>query len=195
LSAQILFGRTPVPTGILGLEFDVVPSETHNRAWTVTDNPVERGAPISDHIDPRPATLTLEGIVTNAPIGVDADQELPGRAERWWLEVEALLAQLTTVTVVTGLQVYPNMAVTNLSTARSTEAAIRVSMQLRQVRIADSRTVSIPADVVGEVEAPGDPAGRTADQATSTVDAGTVQPTPATAAQADRGSILANLGA
>lgn len=175
MSTTVLFARRPIRTGIEGLEFDVAPSETHNRAWKVTDNPVERGAPVSDHIDADPATLTIEGVVTNSPIGLDAEGARPGRAERWWNDMLALLDQLTTVTVVTGLDVYRNMAVTSLSTTRTAMDELRVSMSLKKIRLVESRSIQIPPDVLGEVEASGDAPGTVKDQASSTVDIGTIQ--------------------
>ena len=51
------------------LSFDAVTSETHDTGSTITESPVEAGAPISDHKRPLQRRLSLEAVVTNTPIG------------------------------------------------------------------------------------------------------------------------------
>ncbi len=49
------------------VDFDLVMSESHTNASTVTDYPVEHGVNPSDHVKPDPITLSLEVWVTNTP--------------------------------------------------------------------------------------------------------------------------------
>lgn len=68
--AVILYEDTRA--GLLGaIEFDVVSSENHDVSATATEHPVEKGAPISDHVRPNLIKISLEGVITNAPL-IDA---------------------------------------------------------------------------------------------------------------------------
>src|SRR5678810_739366 len=52
-----------------GFLIDATISEEHRYESETTDYPVERGANITDHNRPLPIEVTLEGIVSNTPIG------------------------------------------------------------------------------------------------------------------------------
>ena len=62
------------------LRFDAVTTETHTFANQVTEQPVERGANVVDHVRPSPDSLTLDVVVSNAP--VDAAPLRLGGAQR-----------------------------------------------------------------------------------------------------------------
>lgn len=62
------------------LRFDVVTTETHTFANVVTDQPVERGANVSDHVRATPDTVTLDVVVTNTPL--DGAPNMLGTARR-----------------------------------------------------------------------------------------------------------------
>jgi hypothetical protein len=55
--------------GVHGLLLDASPSRQHTVSAQVTEHPVERGAPATDYIRPMPRRLTVEGFITNTPIG------------------------------------------------------------------------------------------------------------------------------
>ena len=52
-----------------GYEIDVTLSEEHFFDNEVTEHPVERGADVTDHVRARPVRITLEGLVSDTPIG------------------------------------------------------------------------------------------------------------------------------
>jgi hypothetical protein len=52
-----------------GYRIDVELSCTPSRTNQVTRFPVERGADITDHVHPEPVTLTVDGIVSDTPLG------------------------------------------------------------------------------------------------------------------------------
>ncbi len=52
---------------------DVTMSETTNLEAEVTDHPVEDGPDINDHIRPKPATIDLEGIISETPLTLVQD--------------------------------------------------------------------------------------------------------------------------
>jgi hypothetical protein len=55
---------------LVSIEFDVLISETHTLASTVTDHPVEKGAPVTDHVRAKPREIAFQAFVTNFPIRV-----------------------------------------------------------------------------------------------------------------------------
>lgn len=65
-SAWMFFQRDDGQT--VGITFDVVESETHEKSNTITDHPVEQGEDISDHVKGDPDRLTLDAFVTGHPI-------------------------------------------------------------------------------------------------------------------------------
>lgn len=124
------------------LELDASLSETHASDVDVTEHPVEQGANISDHARKLPHKLTLEGIVTNTPIGVGA---VPGnqRAETAYRQLLELEGKL--ITVVTTLRTYTDVTITSLVVPRNAELgdSVRFTAVLKQVTVAKSKTVAV----------------------------------------------------
>lgn len=58
-----------VRTGACIFQFDAVINEQHTREATVTAFPVEGGQVVTDHIIVSPAEITVQGIITDSPIG------------------------------------------------------------------------------------------------------------------------------
>lgn len=58
-----------VRTGACIFQFDAVINEQHTREASVTAFPVEGGQVVTDHIIVSPAEITVQGIVTDSPIG------------------------------------------------------------------------------------------------------------------------------
>lgn len=180
------FLPTTVLSKIGDLSLDAVVSETHRYGNTLTQNPVESGAMITDHIINEPITLRMEALVSDAPLGLKsalaagaaglASQALGvsgalgavaagaaavgagaltgasrGSASR---DAFKLLVDLwkgrKIITVVTGLQVYKNMAIESLEFPRDTATgrALRIQIALKQVRIATTlfTETSVAAD-------------------------------------------------
>jgi hypothetical protein len=59
---------------VVEIEFDAVLRLTPNTSSTATSHPVQKGAPISDHVRPEPLRLSVEAMVTNTPIKVPRTQ-------------------------------------------------------------------------------------------------------------------------
>jgi len=117
------------------LELDATLSERHNFRNDVTNYPVEEGFDISDHIRQEPEEINISGFITNTPINLDRAGEVLYREDysnNIQLAFNELLSisgrrvvdaeQGTTiqtkdaelVDVVTILQVYTSMVVTDL---------------------------------------------------------------------------------
>ena len=117
------------PSGVFRIDCTV--GEQHVRSSTITEVPVEDGATLSDHAVVKPASLTLE-------IGQDAPADA-------WKALERLQRDRQGLTVVTGLDVYRNMLVKDVSAPRdvTTQRILRASVQLQEVRIAESARVAV----------------------------------------------------
>lgn len=51
------------------IALDATLSEQHTSASDVTDHPVERGAAVVDHVRDRPASVRIEGVLADFPLG------------------------------------------------------------------------------------------------------------------------------
>lgn len=50
------------------IAFDVILSETHSGETKISDHPVERGSPTTDHVQPTPAKIALDGWISSVPL-------------------------------------------------------------------------------------------------------------------------------
>lgn len=60
--------RKPGYPDTVGFIFDAVTSYNHDDVSEPTENPVEEGAPITDHVDVKPAELSLKIVQSETPI-------------------------------------------------------------------------------------------------------------------------------
>jgi hypothetical protein len=56
---------------LIPLELDAVPEERHQAGAIATENEVEVGVNITDHVRPTPRTVTLQAVISDTPIGPD----------------------------------------------------------------------------------------------------------------------------
>lgn len=148
---SLIYQRTPGRIG--ALELDATLTETHSAENEVTEHPVETGVNIADHIRPKPKTLTLRGIISNAPItraqrdnaATLAAQGSLGRAESAYTQLLALADGGTTVQVATSLKVYEAMAIKSLSIPRDikTGDVVDFTATFTEVRVVSSKVVDV----------------------------------------------------
>lgn len=146
--------------------------EDHTDDLTVTDQPVEQGAQISDHAFKVPARLTLL-------VGwSDSSDQSQGDDYTRAIYARLLALQLTRepFSVTTGKREYENMLITSLgtTTTEDTEHALIATIGLREINIVQTQTTTVPPR-----ENQADPE-KTAD----TTNAGTKQAVPAQSANA-----------
>lgn len=65
-----LIFRKPQKAQIGVMQLDASLNETHSRVATVTNNPIEDGSLISDHITLEPIKLVLQGVVSDTPLNL-----------------------------------------------------------------------------------------------------------------------------
>lgn len=139
---------------VAGYELDVAVNEDHSFESEVTEHPVEIGADIADHVRARPITVTLEGIVSDTPIGALAERRQQFtlvNGEAFALPSEEALAFLLAlrdarepVTIQTSLRSYESMMLQSLQVPRSASngEALRFTATFVQVVIVtNQRTV------------------------------------------------------
>jgi len=171
---SLLLKRPPKGTKIKDFIIDATLSENHTRTAQVTNNPVEKGADVTDHIQVSPIELTINVIVSESPldvgssvkgVGVATAGAIAGSAAQ--IAAGAVLGLLNAgnnrvvdaydlftrmiesripFTVVTGLKEYESMVITSLSIDRdnTTGRALNFTMNLKQIRLVESAVVVIP---------------------------------------------------
>jgi hypothetical protein len=69
LLGQLQQGLNQTIGGVAGIVIDATVSEQHTTSCDLTENPVEEGAKITDHVQLKPAELSIEGVITDTPLG------------------------------------------------------------------------------------------------------------------------------
>lgn len=174
------------------LVFDITKSESHSARLVVTKNPVETGASIADHAYMDPLTLTIEAEVSDtwlhardesgvlradpvwgSQLGPDAlalfgSTGQTNRSATAWLVLNNLMQSAEPFDVQTGLKLYTDMMLTELSADQDKSSAGKLAFRatLEQVIRVSTKTITYPPRK----------AGKTAHAASKTVAAGQ-QPT------------------
>lgn len=151
-----------VQTSDIVITMHAVARETHEFANTVTDHPVEEGYNITDHSRPEPERVTMECIISNTPVSrsqqaqaVRAGQytlnttseeagaigDTNGYALGQWRELKKLRDAGAIVKVVTTIEDYTSMAITNISVPREAKNydAIQFTIQFKKIRIVKNK--------------------------------------------------------
>lgn len=152
LSLLVGGGRTPLGfkksgEAAFSLELDLVTSERHERRAEITQFPIEDGSTISDHIILRPKTIKLEGLVSNTPIQILGGLSFEDRVQNAFDVLEQLYENKEILTVVSGLDVYEDMAFSELIYPRdfTTGQALEVKATLEKISKVQMQTVIIPS--------------------------------------------------
>jgi hypothetical protein len=146
------FGITAVlVTQIGAVAIDVSISQTHRFPSRITENPVEDGTVFADHVVLLPAILEIDGRVTDAPISIaNVLIGKPG-AQDAYNELVRMQKAREPFEVVTGLNVYRNMLLEDLSIPRTAQdgKSIRFTAVMREILII-GKDVPTNRDMVAE---------------------------------------------
>lgn len=138
-----------------GIMIDASISEEHVTSVEVSENPVEDGANVADHVQINPDQLTIEGVITDAPLGYAVIGNIQnitrsvatffGKSSRSidaYNEMVKLQKSRQPFTVVTGLKRYKSMIMTELSVPRTkdTGGAVHFRAVFKEVPIVKSKT-------------------------------------------------------
>lgn len=139
-----------------GYAIDMAKTEEHVLDSEATTYPIEDGSDVTDHVRLLPIQVTVEGIVSDTPIGdmvLIRQAELPilafsdpttatvvtatRHSEAALAKLKSIRAARRPITIVTALQTYKNMVMTSLSIplSRETGKALRFNATFQQVEI------------------------------------------------------------
>lgn len=136
------------------VELDLILDEDHSKSAQVTENPLQDGRAISDGIFLELQEGSLTGLVTNHSVKIAEERakqldlqtsealleeaknyQLENRARQAWIDLKAVMDAKQPVTIVTSLEVYENVAITNISTERNGDSgdALEIKVSFRQI--------------------------------------------------------------
>jgi len=141
---------------------NVVVEEVHTDTLTITDHPVEQGAPITDHAFKNPSelsmrigwsssSLALDSVVSSVVDSVKAGKLTTPKIKTVRDIYEDLLklqASRKPFDVSTGKRLYKDMLIKSISTTTdaSSENALVVSVVLRQIIIVQTKAAKLKAE-------------------------------------------------
>lgn len=150
------------------IDFDVLVREGGQETSELTENPIERGAPVSDHAREKSDTLNLEVLVTNTPLrlptsnidgvtaGVGRDERTGATVLQFSSEFDRVASVITTLTrvrseklrwtIYTPLRVYENFLIDQVQTERTSRlgGGVKLLLSLKKLRTVQTRIVAIP---------------------------------------------------
>lgn len=150
------------------VELDLILDEEHSKSAQVTENPLQDGRAISDGIFLELQEGSLTGLVTNHSVKIAEERakqlelqdsetlmaeaenyQLENRAKQAWLDLKAVMDAKQPVTIVTSLEVYDNVAITNISTERNGDSgdALEIKVSFRQILTVALKEDKITAQV------------------------------------------------
>lgn len=156
-----LFSGVGPKLKIAELDIEVCISEEHSQPVAVTQNPVEEGVDVTDHVQVLPETLTIRGLVSNTPVrffsGVrslldlnnfDASGSFEGesRAFQAWSFLTDLRNEKKLLEIQTGFQFFESMMLTNLQRTRDKDSgnALTFTATFQEVVVVSSSFVALP---------------------------------------------------
>lgn len=136
------------------VELDLILDEDHSKSAQVTENPLQDGRAISDGIFLELQDGSLTGLVTNHSVKRAEERakqlelqdsetlmaeaknyQLENRAKQAWVDLKAVMDAKQPVTIVTSLEVYDDVAITNIWTERNGDSgdALEIKVSFRQI--------------------------------------------------------------
>lgn len=103
------------------IDIDVSLSESHSYETDVTKNPVEEGAPICDNIINKSPKINIKGLCSPLKmeyLGGMTSMSAKSFIQNKWQKLLKLRDSKETLILYTGLDTYPDMIMTSLSTTR-----------------------------------------------------------------------------
>lgn len=163
---QLFSSFVGVTKQIQDLEIDIVSSEVIELPSETTDNPIESGSEVTDHIINKPILLRMVCQIGGSNLTNWTDRKIEG-----YEALKKLRDDKQPVTVVSGLETFSNMLINNISIDRNLQNAsvLQFQIEFKQAKIVSSQRV----DVSNNISATKEPA--TKDRATSTQNKGKVQ--------------------
>ena len=158
MSFENLFIRTQKSIG--DIQLDAVISESHVNEVSLTNNPVEFGAEITDNAVVQPKQINILAEVSDTPLGVAALGQIVDlvtglfgtsttdnitRSNAAYNAIIQLQEEREPIEIQTKLKLYTNMIITNVGVQqdKNTSRIVRMSIDLQQVIITESEIVQL----------------------------------------------------
>lgn len=140
-----------------GLAFDATFSEKHEVSAEITQNPVETGVNIADHMFMKPRRVTISAGVSNTPLhAVEGDQFSGGssRAQKAFDLLTQLQATFEPFNVQTGLKLYQNFVCKNITCEqdKDTFSVFVFEAELEEVIFVSTQMVTLPPLASGSTQ-------------------------------------------
>lgn len=131
------------------IELDLAIDESHDWAADATQNPVEFGSPISDHVIEQPDRLTLNCFVSDTPINSGISNSNGLKLQEIFDVLYALIKKKEVVTVYTRFKIYTDMVLTSVSVPRAagTGEALEFNCDFLNIRKVQTQTVDVPPGI------------------------------------------------
>lgn len=154
---NLVFGKTQEKSSVGALKFDALLSEATQFNAKATQYVVEDGSPISDHISQESIELRLTGVITSAKVNLwDGESGLPKLFDAKEV-LRDLHEKRELVSVVTGLDVYDDMAITDCRIERNGDDGYlyNVDITLVKIRKAKPSETEVPEAEAKKADAQG----------------------------------------
>lgn len=142
------------------IELDAAITEKHSAKVEITKHPIEEGANPTDHARLLPYAISVDGLLTNTPLGaelrasrgVTSDRTTStgafgaaGPAQRSMAALEKIRTDRRAVTVVSGFRTYQNMMILSIEVPidAKTGEAIRFSISMEEIRFVKSEVARV----------------------------------------------------
>jgi hypothetical protein len=124
--------------------FDAVFSTEHSSNVTVTEHPVQVGAPISDHAYQEPNEVTMEIGMSDAMVGAGDDHSVNA-----YNTLRQIMAKREPLKLVTRLWTYQNMVLTSISAPddQTTMYGLKATVMFKNVNIVTVSVIQVQQTV------------------------------------------------
>lgn len=137
------------------IELDANLEEVHEWSAEATENPVEEGAPVSDHVIEKSDKLRIRGFVSDSPtsdtmitriVGLYNGKTLDNRTQTVFDTLQTLIKTKEPIVVYTKHRIYDEMVLTGVNIPRSPGVgeAIEFTAEFVHIRKVRTQTVDVP---------------------------------------------------
>lgn len=140
-------------SGDLLIALDVSREETHEQAVELTRHPVEDGRVITDHAQPLPIRISIDGVISATPLGLDGDEPEADRHLDAYQELLRIARERQPVTLVTGLATYEDCVLVRVPIRRDSRTGLSIQgmLEFEQIRRVERAETEIPPEVIDPV--------------------------------------------
>lgn len=140
------------------VELDATIDESHEWKAEATSNPVEEGAPVTDHVIEQADKLSIKGFVTDTPIGSQSLQLQ--RSQDVFDLLYSLIKKREPMTIYTKHKIYFDMILTGINIPRlhTVGEAIEFSAEFINIRKVATEIVDVPKGISAKKDAKSDAA-------------------------------------